>query len=259
MIEGPFIVITREDAVRVAVVGGGMSGRAIERALVERGATAKLFSRSTGFDVLRDDATRHLEQPDVIVEATGHFTMSKKVATDFFTRSTRTVAAAARAAGARHLLLSIVNCDLPEVQGYGYFTGKTAQERLARDESDNLTIVRSTQWFEFAAQNLDRMKLGPISLVPQMTIKPVALDAVAGVIAELATGHRSGTFCEIAGPEVTTLWDMTKQLPSKHVAPLPMRIPGRMGRAFRDGALLPERATEVIGPNFSEWLAQRHS
>ena len=133
------------DAVKVAIVGGGLSGRAIERAIVRQGATAELFSRSTGFDVLRDNAVERLGQAEVIVEATGRFTTSKKVATDFFTRSTRAVASAARASGARHLLLSIVNCELPEVQGYGYFAGKTAQERVAREESENLTVVRSTQ------------------------------------------------------------------------------------------------------------------
>lgn len=210
---------------QVAVVGGGLSGKAIERALIERGATVELFSRSTGFDVLRDNATEHLRQFDVIVEATGHFTMSKKAATDFFTRSTRAIAAAARASGARHLLLSIVNCELPEVQGYGYFAAKTAQEQVARDESNELTIIRSTQWFEFAQQNLDRMKLGPISLVPQMTIKPVALDAVADVIADCATGIRGGTFHEFAGPEVTTLWDMTKQLQKPSHSPCPCLFP----------------------------------
>lgn len=239
---------------RVAVVGGRLSGRAIERAIVERGATAKLFSRATGYDVLRDDPTEHLTQFDVIVEATGHFTMSRKAATDFFSRSTHAIAAAARVSSARHLLLSIVNCELPEVQGYGYFAGKTTQEQVARDESDNVTIVRSTQWFEFAEQNLDRMKLGPISLVPQMMIKPVALDAVADVIADFATGSRTGAFYELAGPEVTTLWDMTKQLPDKRPVPVPMPIPGRMGRAFRDGGLVPGSGAEVIGPNFSEWL-----
>lgn len=238
----------------VAVVGGGPSGKAIERALLERGATVRLLSRSNGFDVLQADSIERLGQPDVIVEATGRFTMSRSVATDFFTRSTHAVAAAARALDARHLLLSIVNCELPDFQGYGYFAGKTAQERVAREESPNLTIVRSTQWFEFAGQNRERMKLGPISLVPQMTIKPVALDAVAGVIADLATGTRASTLTEIAGPEVTTLWDMTKQLPPARATPLPMPIPGRMGRAFRYGALVPGAEAEVLGPTFSQWL-----
>jgi hypothetical protein len=243
--------------VRVAIIGGGISGKAIKRAIAARDATVELLSRSTGFDVLRDDLAERLGQADAIVEATGHFTMSKKVATDFFTRSTRAVAAAARTLGARHILLSIVNCELPEVQGYGYFAAKTAQERVARKESESLTVVRSTQWFEFAGQNLDRMKIGPTALVPSMTIKPVALDAVADVIAECAIGDRVGASYEIAGPEVTTLWSVTKQLPDKHVTPIPLRIPGRMGRAFRNGALLPGTGTEVTGPRFAEWLSTR--
>jgi uncharacterized protein YbjT (DUF2867 family) len=241
--------------VKVAIVGGGISGYAIERAMVKQGAMAELFSRSTGFDVLRDNAVKRLGHADVIVEATGRFTTSKKVATDFFTRSTRAIAAAARASGARHILLSIVNCELPEVQGYGYFAGKTAQERVAREESENLTLVRSTQWFEFAGQNLDRMRFGPLALVPGMTIKPVALDAVADVIADCALGKRVGALHQVAGPEVMTLGEMTKRLPDKHVLPVVMPIPGRMGRAFRNGTLLPGSSVEVVGPGFSDWLS----
>lgn len=244
---------------RVAVVGGGASGRAIQRALTERGATAELFSRSTGFDVLTDDAAARLGDAEVIVEATGRFTISRKAATDFFTRSTRAVAGAARASGARHVLLSIVNGDLPQVQGYGYLAGKTAQERVARQESPEVTIVRSTQWFEFAGQNLERMKVGPFALVPAMTIQPVALDAVADVIAESATGTRPGALHEVAGPEVMTLWDMTAQLPGKRVTPIPLRIPSRYGRAFRDGTLLPAAGIEVVGPRYGEWLDARSS
>lgn len=241
----------------VAVVGGGFSGEAIERAFVEHGAAATQYSRSRGFDVLQDDAVARLAKFDVIVEATGHFTTSQKVATDFFTRSTRALAAAARASGARHILLSIVNCELPDVQGYGYFAGKTAQEQVAREESENLTIVRSTQWFDFAEQNLHRMKLGPFALVPTMKIKPVAVGAVANVIVECATGVRQGAFHEVAGPEVMTLWQMTKQLPDKSVIPVPLPIPGRMGRAFRQGSLVPADNAEVAGPRFSEWLSAR--
>lgn len=239
----------------VAVVGGGLSGKAIERALTERGATVEVLSRSTGFDVLHDDARARLGGAQVIVEATGHFTTSHKVATEFFTRSTRTIAATANSSGARHILLSIVNCDLPRVQGYGYFAGKTAQEKTARAESKNLTIVRSTQWFEFGSQNLDRMKMGPIALVPGMTIKPVALHAVAEVIADSALGIRSGTTIEVSGPEVTTLWRMTMNLPHRRVVPVPLPIPGRTGRAFRDGTLVPNSDVEVIGPRFNEWQA----
>lgn len=262
---------------RVAVIGGGLSGAAIVRAARDRGCEVSQHSRVTGFDVLgsSDDAgdgsaLRAVEGADVIVEATGSFTTSRRRATDFFTRSTRTVSDLATRLGARHVLLSIAQCTRPELQGYGYFAGKTAQEALAATLSPRLTIVRSTQWFEFAAQNLQRMQAGPVALVPGMTIAPVALDAVATVVARAAAGDRSASrtgpgpvagaeIVEVAGPEVTTLWDMTSALPRSRALPLPvpLPIPGRMGRAFRGGALLPGDGAEVVGPRFAEWLATR--
>jgi uncharacterized protein YbjT (DUF2867 family) len=220
------------------------------------GATTEVLSRSTGFDVLEPGAAARLEGYDVIVEATGHFTTRERVAVDFFTRSTRTVATAARAGGAKHILLSIVNCELPEVHGYGYFAGKAAQEECARAGSEWLTVVRSTQWFEFARQNRDRMTVGPIALVPTMTIRPVALRVVASVIAECALGIRGGDFYEVAGPEVTTLWEMTKRLPDKQAVPVPLTIPTRTGRAFKDGVLVPGSGVETRGPSFAQWLAE---
>ncbi|KDP91504.1 MULTISPECIES: SDR family oxidoreductase [Clavibacter] len=242
---------------QVAVVGGGMSGDAIVRAVEARGCSVTRLSRSTGFDVLRDDARPALMGADVIIEATGQFTTNRKQATDFFTASTRALSAAAADLGARHVLLSILNCTLPEVQGYGYFAGKTAQEQAALTASPRLTLVRSTQWDEFASQNLQRMKFGPFALVPGMTIAPVALDTVAAIIADVTVGDRPEPLIEVAGPETTTLWGMTKATPSPGVTPVPLRIPGSMGRAFREGALLPGTDVEVMGPRFNDWLSAR--
>ncbi|WFR68005.1 hypothetical protein P9139_06530 [Curtobacterium flaccumfaciens] len=214
---------------RVVVVGGGISGAAISRAVQQRGCSVTQLSRSRGFDVLRDDAAAAFAGADVIVEATGRFTMSRKAATEFFTASTRAVGSAAKTVGAHHVLLSIVNCMLPEVQGYGYFAGKTAQEAVARSTSPRLTIVRSTQWFEFARQNLKRMRFGPIALVPGMTIAPVSLDAVAAVIAEAVVADRSRREVEVAGPDTMTLSSMTKALPNPRVRPVPLMIPAGWG------------------------------
>lgn len=237
---------------RVAVVGGGASGAAIARAVEERGGEVRMLSRRTGFDVLRDDARAALAGMDAVVEATGLFTTSARRATRFFTGSTRAVGGAARTSGARHVLLSIVGCALPEVQGYGYFAGKAAQERAARATGAELAIVRSTQWFEFARQNLDRMRFGPVALVPGMRIQPVSLDAVAEVVADAALGARQGPVVEVAGPEVTTLWEMTRVLGRPGAMPVPLPIPGRLGRAFGGGALLPGPGAEIIGPRFAD-------
>lgn len=241
----------------VAIVGGDISGRAIQRACQAHGMETRMFSRSTGFDVLRDDATRALAGAEVIIDAAGRFTTSRKVATEFFTRCTSAIAAASNALGARHILLSIVNCELPEVQGYGYFAGKAAQERVARAESDRLTMVRSTQWFEFAGQNLQRMKFGPVALVPAMKMKPVALDAVAEIIADCAAGGRPEPLYEVAGPEVMTLWELTQCVTRKGVVPVPLPVPTDYGRAFRQGALVPDDGVPQVGPTLAEWSSGR--
>ena len=243
--------------VKAAVVGAGDSGKAIKRALEATGAQVTLHSRRTGFDVLRDDGTAALSGADVIVEATGRFTTSKKVATEFFTRSTRAVSAAANALGARHVLLSIVNCDLPEVQGYGYFAGKCAQERLAQDLSKRMSLVRSTQWFEFAEQNMERMRYGPVSLVPSMRMRPVSLDSVAETVARAALSETDGQTYQVAGPEVMTLWEMTAQLPSLVARPVPLVVPTGWGLAFRRGALVPGDDVPAAGPTYAQWLQER--
>jgi uncharacterized protein YbjT (DUF2867 family) len=242
---------------QVAIVGGGISGHAISRAIVSKGHEALLLSRSTGFDVLKDDAVERLKGFDVIVEAPSRFTLSAKVATDFFTRSTLALAAAARHSGARHIVLSIVNCEKPELQGYGYFAGKSAQERAARAEAPGVTIIRSTQWFEFAAQNLARFTFGPFALVPAMKMQPVSLDAVATVIAESASGERPEHLYEVAGPGITTLWEMTERVRSRRALRIPLPLPGAAWGAIREGELLPDARVERVGPTFEEWAASR--
>lgn len=222
---------------------------------------ARVHSRSTGFDVLAADGDLDLGKVDVVVEATDIFTQNTDVAKDFFVRSTRAVEAAARRAGAsKHILVSIVNCERPGLRSNGYYAGKAEQERIAREESANLTIVRSTLWHEFARQNIERLRLGPLAVVSAMTVQPVSLDAVAGVVADCAVDDRNGSEYDVAGPEVTTLWKMSKALPHKKALLLPIRVPGAAGRAFRQGALLPGHGVEVIGPNFADWLeSHEHS
>ncbi|WP_204249311.1 3-beta hydroxysteroid dehydrogenase [Frondihabitans sp. PAMC 28766] len=221
---------------------------------MERGASVELLSRSTGFDVLRDDAAARIDGADAVVEATGRFTTSRKRATAFFTGSTRAISAAARAADAKHVLLSIVNCELPEVQGYGYFAGKAAQERLARAVSTDIAIVRTTQWFEFAQQTLERMGAGPIALVPRMLIQPVALNAVAQVVADVAVGRRGGGMIDLSGPERITLGEMARRVRPTRRIRLPLALPGATWNAINEGALLPADNVEKVGPAFAEWL-----
>ncbi len=206
--------------------------------------------------MLADDAVDQLAsvRPEVIVEATGRFTTSRRRATDFFTRSTAVVARRPNGPARDTCCCPSSTAPDPRFQGYGYFAGKTAQERAAVADGRDATIVRSTQWFEFAAQNLERMRVGPVAFVPGMTIAPVALAAVATVIAEVATGHRTEPVVEVAGPESMSLWAMTTALP--HPAWAPSRCRSRPDGSGLSGRRAPAGAeVEVVGPAFREWLA----
>lgn len=242
---------------RVAVVGGGTSGLAIQHAVEQRGAECVVMSRSTGFDVRDAQASDRLTEFDVVIEAVGGTFLRRRPAEEFFTTSTRTIARATESSGTRHVLLSIVNCDLPEVRGYGYFAAKAEQERVARQVSPRLSIVRSTQWFEFAGQNQQRMKVGPVSIVPAMQIQPVALDAVAETIAEEALSDRPHDLVEVAGPETMTLQELTRATCPPSPRPVVVTIPTTYGKAFTNGALLPPPTTPIVGPVLSDWLASR--
>lgn len=241
---------------RVIIVGAGQLAKAVSRALRRRDIAVRLLSRSSGFDVTRSPDVEGVGAAEVVIEATDIVTQKAAVARDFFVRSTRTVNATSRAVGARkHILVSIVNCQDPVLHGNGYYAGKAEQESVALSENENMTIVRSTLWFEFARQNLARLRIGPLALVPAMTVQPVALDAVAEVVAHCTVDDRSPTLYELAGPEVLTLWKMTTALPDKPAMPIPVRVPGRAGRALRDGALLPGHGVKVVGPSFADWTA----
>lgn len=243
---------------RIAVVGGGLSGAAITRAIAARGGEVQLLSRSSGFDVLRDDARAALGVVGAVIEAAGRFTLSRPRATAFFTRATTAVGTAARELGIRHVLLSIVSCDRADLQGYGYFAAKAVQERVARSVNPSVVVVRSTQWFEFAQQNATRFGFGPLVLVPSMRIQPIALDEVAGVLADVALGLRDERRVEVAGPEVMTLQRLSRAvLAGRRVVMVPAPLAGRAGAGFRGGALLPGPQAEIRGPHLREWVAHR--
>lgn len=239
------------------VIGGGVSGQAIRYALTMHGVRVRVLSRSSGFNVLTDDAVRALGAADAVVEATGTQAMSRKAATEFFTESTRRIGDGAQQTGTHHIVLSIVNCDHPDVQGLGYYAAKATQEQVAR--AHGATIVRSTQWFEFAAQIVSRARLGPLGIVPSMTMRPVALDAVADVIAECVTGERAEAGYDVAGPQIMTLWDLAGRTGSRPRLAIPLAVPGRTGRAFRDGTITGGSDVELVGPDLDEWLARRNT
>lgn len=243
---------------RTIIVGTGLLAHAVARALEQHGNDAVMVGRRDGIDVSRPFDLRPFadgEPVDAVVEATSTRATRASDVVRFFETSARHVAAAAQDVGAdMHVVVSIVGCQ--RMAGFAHYAGKLAQERAARAAATARTpaiVVRSTQWFAFPRQLVDRLAHGPVMPVPRMLIRPVALGAVADTVADVVLGRREREDACVCGPEVMTLAQMIARLAQRPAVRVPVPLPGA-AREARTGALLPTGGVEVVGPRFEEWL-----
>jgi uncharacterized protein YbjT (DUF2867 family) len=241
----------------IAVAGGtGVAGKRVVEAAEDAGHDVVVIARSRGVDLVTGrgvDAA--LDGVDAVVDVTNVRTTREAVARPFFEAASRTLLAAeARAGVGHHLLLSIVG--LERVPGFGYYRAKLAQERVVRDGGVPWTIVRATQFHEFAEQLLAQVP-GPVAVAPRMRTQPVAASEVGDHLAALATGPAQSVSPELAGPREEQMVDMVRRVlrtQGRRRLVLPVRLPGT-GTAMRDGALLPDGDGPRGRITFDEWLA----
>jgi uncharacterized protein YbjT (DUF2867 family) len=241
---------------RLAVAGGtGLVGRLVVAEAVGRDHDVVVLARSEGVDLTTGAGLdERLAGVDVVVDTTNHATQKRAAAEGFFGDVTRHLLAAEVAAGVgHHLVLSIVGIDDVDT---GYYAGKRLQERLVAEGRVPWTILRATQFHEFAEQALGFARVGPFSLVPRMLSQPVAAREVAGRLVDLAEAGPSGRAPELAGPERHDMVDLARRVAGGRRV-VPVRLPGRAGRAMRAGALCPSADGPRGRVTFEEWLAAR--
>ena len=184
---------------RVAVAGGsGLAGRLVVRALVAAGHVPTVVARSTGVDLTTgaglDEA---LAGVDAVIDVSNVVATRKQGSVAFFAASTANLLGAGARAGVRHhVVLSIVGVDRVD---FGYYFGKRRQEELARASGRPVSILRTTQFHEFAGQLLVR-NAGPVVVVPRMQVQPVAAREVADALVALATGTAGGNGARAGRP-----------------------------------------------------------
>ncbi|HET6561801.1 MAG TPA: SDR family oxidoreductase [Marmoricola sp.] len=244
---------------RIAVAGGtGVVGHHVVAALEAAGHEAVVLTRSTGVDLEAGtglDAA--LEGVAAVIDTSNVLTLSRDRAVEFFTAATGNLLAAEERAGVgHHVALSIVGVDRVD---FGYYEGKRRQERLVLAASVPGTVLRATQFHEFAEQTLARSR-GPVAVVPRMRSQPVAAREVGAELARLAAGPAVGAAPELAGPEELEMTDMVRAVVrrrgSRRVV-LPLRVPGQAGKAMAGGGLLPTGPGPRGQQTFAEWLDQR--
>jgi uncharacterized protein YbjT (DUF2867 family) len=242
---------------KIAVAGGtGVAGRRVVEALIAAAHEPVVLARSTGVDVLTGaglDAA--LAGVDAVVDATNKMTTSRRTAVKFFETAGRNLTAAASRAGVGHFVtLSIVGIDRVD---YGYYEGKLVQEKIVRESGLPYTILRATQFHEFADQVL-KLTPGPVAFIPRMQSRTVAVSEVGQALAEIATSSPQG-MVEIAGPQVESMLDLARRLVKArgaHRVVLPLWMPGSGAKAMASGGLLPTDPNSRRGRiGFDEWLA----
>ena len=196
---------------RMAVAGGtGVVGRHVVETAGSGATTSSCSSRGNGVDLVAGTGLDGvLDGVDAVVDVTSIQTAVRKRRREkFFGAVTRHLLEAEKAAGVgHHVALSIVGVDRAP---YGYYAGKVLQERLVTEGDVPWTILRATQFHEFAGQVLERMTRGPVVVVPRMRSQPVAAREVAARLVELVEAGPSGRVPDLGGPREEQMVDMLR-------------------------------------------------
>lgn len=247
---------------KVAIVGAtGRMGVQTVAAVQALGADPVALSRRTGFDLSAhpvDTLSARLAGCSAVIDCSD--ATDRQVAT--FTGNAQRLAAAADRAGVTHVVvLSIVGVDRPGLARMGYYQGKLAQEQALAVAAAPVSVLRATQWYEFADMvfmSLPLPGLGRVGLAPAMASQPVAGSSVGRRLAELALGDPVGRI-ELAGPEPMLIPELVRRVNAARGTPVKVAgfpVPGIPG--FSDGSLRPGPDAEIDPVTIQEWIALAH-
>ncbi len=197
---------------KVTVVGAsGLIGTKVVERLTAEGHDVVAAARSTGVDVLSGAGLADaLAGADALVDVTNSPSFEADAVMAFFTTAAGNLVAAAKAAGVDHYVaLSIVGVDgLPDS---GYFRAKVAQEKIITQSGLGWSIVRATQFSEFADAITDSLTDGDVVRVPDALIQPIPADDVSTAVARIATSPPLNGYQHVAGTAKITFEQLARE------------------------------------------------
>jgi uncharacterized protein YbjT (DUF2867 family) len=157
---------------------------------------------------------------------------------------------------AHHVAISIVGID--RVPGM-YYETKLRQEAAVKAAGVPWTIVRATQFHALVDDYLRRAARFGVLPGVALPLQPVHEREVAVVLADTVEAEPSGATTQFAGPDRRTIRELaqTWRLETGHRAAIvPFPVPGKAGRALRDGAFTNPGAWTGRA-TFGDWLRER--
>ena len=233
--------------------GTGTLGRLVTPLLQEAGHTVRVLSRSShepadGIEFVTGDLATGTGVEAAVdgVATIVHLAGTQKG--DDVKARTLVQAAAARSGRPHIVYVSVVGADkIPVVSGvdramFGYFAAKRAAESIVADSGLPWTTLRATQFHDLTLTTVQGMAKMPVVPVPSgFRFQPIDAGEVAARLVELALGTPSGLVPDIGGPRAYEMAELVRsylRATGKHRLIMPMKLPGKAARAFREGANL---------------------
>ncbi len=251
---------------RILVTGGaGHLGRLVVQHLSAAGYPVRGMSRRTspgeewpGTEWVQADLVTGASVAEAVagMDVVVHLAGKGNWQVDF--EGTRRLLEAARAAQVAHVVfISVVGIDrVPWTGG----KAKLASEDLIAHSGIPWSILRATQ-LDYGIDLLLRMttKLPLVTLLPtDLPLQPVDEEDVAERLCAIVQAGPSGRVPDMGGPRVYTSGELARIWLSQrgmHRTIIPLRLPGKMARALRQGGnTCPEQATGTV--TWDDWLQE---
>src|SRR6201993_3171397 len=174
----------KETIMKIVVIGGtGLIGSKLVIKLRQQGHEAIAASPNSGVNTVTGEGLAEaLKGASVVVDVTNSPSWEDAAVLKFFETSTRNLLDYEAAAGVRHhVALSVVGTE--RLLESGFFRAKLVQENLIKVSSIPYSIIRATQFFEFAKNIADFSVEGNQVRLPSVLFQPMAADDVASAIA----------------------------------------------------------------------------
>ena len=187
---------------KIVVIGGsGLIGSKLVNKLRARGHETVAASPASGVNTVTGEGLAEaLKGASVVVDVSNSPSWEDAAVLKFFETSTRNLLAGESAAGVgHHVALSVVGTE--RMLKSGYFRAKIAQENLIEGSSIPYSIIRVTQFFEFAKSIADLSTEGGKVRLPPVLVQPMAADDVASAVGRIAMGPPVNGTVEVGGPE----------------------------------------------------------
>ena len=247
---------------KTVIIGGtGFIGSGLVNKLRQFGHEAIAASRATGVNTITGEGLNDVfNDVKVVVDVSNSPSFEGNAAMDFFQTSTKNLLyAEAKKRVTHHVLLSIVGADRPG--SGGYFQAKSAQENLIKESGIPYSILRSTQFFEFAGTIAQLGTIGQEVHVSTGLVQPIAADEVVNALMEIIIHSPLNATVEVAGPQrmrmdefISSFLQLTNDprylVADKHAL--------YFGAEIDEKSLIPGENPRIGNLNYDDWFISQH-